>query len=211
MPYAAAINWKGLAEFLGVSVDEVKSMKLKSERKDYTGMSKEEIGAISKEDAIILLKSDLKKIYGVEAVGENEENILVFIRKESVTDMLPLTICGKPVKAIVTGKVIAGSVIKNANELLTEEYVQNELDKFILDKDRSKECQCDCHSGRAIHCMPCECYEGRPVINKPEDMGEVENAFYSVKNYQPSERSIKMTPESEKALTLNQPLPSGKK
>lgn len=140
--------------------------------------------AQTKEEAIASKKEDLKKIYGVMGVGENKENILVFIRKESVTDMLPLTICGKPVKAIVTGKVIAASVVRD-NEFLTEEYVEAELNRFTLD-------------------------------NNKEDMGPIENAFHSVKDYKPSEnsvreRAIEMTPELEKALTLNQPLSSGKK
>lgn len=33
-----------------------------------------------------------------------------------------------------------------------------------VSKDRSKECKCECHTGRAMHFMECGCYNGRPYL-----------------------------------------------
>jgi hypothetical protein len=31
--------------------------------------------------------------------------------------------------------------------------------------DRSDECKCGCHTNTLIHCMPCGCYSGNPVLD----------------------------------------------
>ena len=30
--------------------------------------------------------------------------------------------------------------------------------------DRSAECKCDCHIGKSLHCVPCDCYSCQPKL-----------------------------------------------
>jgi len=44
------------------------------------------------------------------------------------------------------------------------EYLLHLVDR-IERPDRSAECKCKCHTGGAMHCVPCGCYSGRPVLD----------------------------------------------
>lgn len=67
-----------------------------------------------------------------------------------------------------------GEAIDMASELSTHEkddYAKCVEALFVareqvshLNMDRSAECKCKCHTGQAMHCVPCNCYSGNPVL-----------------------------------------------
>lgn len=41
--------------------------------------------------------------------------------------------------------------------------------------DRSAECKCECHTGKAVHVMMCHCYIGDPVLDVKEEHANCSN------------------------------------